>query len=171
MGAEISVISIRLSKGIVDKIDANIEQWGHFKTKPAFILYAIERIFNNFVDVRVNLQKEIDNIQKSYPNYNTTLDMINKVREILLGEIAEFDGEKVQILLRVPEKLLNDIDEYSGIIGFYHNRNEFITMAIVRQLDIYDQTKEKLLELDKLRNKDEYVDSFVRSALDKIIND
>ncbi len=171
MSTEISVISIRLSKGIVDKIDANIEQWGHFKTKPAFILYAMERIFNNFVDVRVNVQKEIDNIQKSYPNSNTTFDLINKVRGILLEEISKFEGEKLQILLRVPEKLLNDIDEYSEIIGFYHDRNEFITMAIVRQLDIYDQMKEKIVELNKLRNKDDYVDSFVRSALDKIIND
>lgn len=175
MDAETVVLSIRLPVKLIDRIEKNIENRGHYTTKPGYILYAMEKAFNVQLSARISIQKDIDEYKKEH-NKDMTNDLLASVREKIIEDNKAYDGKKTQILIRVPKKLLADIDESFTSVGFYSNRIDYITTALINQLDSDDINNDRLEVLRKLQEKKKeeqtkFVDSMVNKIMDSSKSD
>ena len=147
MTEKIVTTSIRIPQEMVDRIDAMIEQHGHFKSKPAYIAYAMESLFRTLVYTKINMNKQLEEIRKISPVFDpmTITSLSNTLFSQYMEKYQSYNGPMCQILLHVPERLLKDIEECAQVLGYYTKVPEFIRIAIVDQLkndeDLYEKVK------------------------------
>lgn len=136
---------IRIPDGAVKEIDKIIELYGHHSTRPGYIVSAMESLFWKMLDARTIIDDKISKINAAI-NFDTSiyLPIITKSTvEHYMKEYNSLTGKPVQIMLRVPVGLMNDIDTFSPALGFYSSRLEFVRFAIANQLSIDKEYQKK----------------------------
>ncbi len=175
MSEPTKTISIRIPKGCVDLIDENIGRYGHLSTRPAYIVFAMENMFRSFVSRRIKLDSDLESMKDMVDGAldpNVILSITKKVLDGFMEKYSAYQGEGVQILLRVPEKFLQDIEDYATVLGFYSDRNDFIRMAIVDQLENDKSMADKMERVREHRTKQKMSsDAIVKSMLSKMEED
>ena len=169
MASDTETVSIRLPSGMLEKIDGYIQTSGHFTTRPAYIVNAMEGLFRTLVDSRIKVDAQIDEISKiASIEPNVILNITKTVMDRYMDKYAQFEGEPVQVLLRVPAVRLKDIDDYQTVLGFYYKRADFIRMAVSNQIALDESFEEKLErvkyhKVQQKRSSDEIIQSVLRN--------
>jgi len=173
MASDTETVSIRLPSGMLERIDNYIQAPGHFTTRPAYIVNAMERLFRTLVDSRIKVDAQIDEIGKiANIEPNVILNITKTVMDRYMDKYAQFEGEPIQVLLRVPVGLLKDIDDYQTVLGFYNKRTDFIRMAISNQISLDESFEEKLERVkDHKVQQKRSSDEIIQSVLLNMSND
>lgn len=169
MSTNTDTISIRLPSELIERIDYYIDQLGHIQTRPAYIVNAMDNLFKSFVESRLKIDAELEKLMETTPIDSEVIKDITQT--LVKGYIEKYEvynGDSVQILLRVPYGLSKDIEEYSDSLGFYSKKADFIRMAIINQLsadesfiELLDRVKNQSVQ--KRRSNDEIVRSVIQN--------
>lgn len=173
MTADTETISIRLPNDMVGKIDGYIQSIGHFTSRPSYIVNSMAVLFRTLVDSRLKIDAEIDGIRKTIDlDPNILLSITQTMVRGYMEKYERYEGEPVQILLRVPVGLLNAIDEYAPVLGLYSKRIDFIRMAVVNQLALDESFLEKLDQVKEHRvQQKRSTDEIIHSVLSNLTKD
>ena len=169
MASDTETISIRLPSGMIGRIDEYIQKSGHFSTRPSYVVNSMEVLFRTLVDSRLKIDQQIDEISKiTNIEPNIILNITKTLMDRYMDNYAKFEGDPVQILLRVPAGLLKDIDDYQTVLGFYSKRSDFIRMAVANQISIdesFDEKMERVKDhkVQQKRSSDEIIQSVLQS--------
>lgn len=170
---EKDVVSVRLSEELLEKIDNMNEVLGFTKTRAEYVAKSIEAYFRSLVDNRLKIDKEIESLRKQYNIYpSTILSITKKVTNGYVNKIELDNGTKRQILIRIPSKLLKDIEDYRPYIELYDDLTDYIRAAVVFQLDSDEKMLEKLERVKEHRTfQKRNTDDVVNSILEKLFDE
>lgn len=169
MASDTETISIRLPSGMIEKIDEFIQESGHFSTRPAYIINSMEVLFRTFVNSRLKIDQQIDELRKITDiDPNVILNITKTLIDRYMEKYAKFEGKPIQVLIRIPSGLLRDIDDYQTVLGFYTKRSDFIRMAVANQISLDESFYEKLErvkdhKVQQKRSSDEIIQSVLQS--------
>lgn len=146
------VVSIRLPKELLVKIDEMNEIIGFSQSRAEYIVKSMDSLFRSLVDNRIRIDTQVEALKKAQEiDPNTILAITKAAIDRFMEKYAQYGGEKSQVLLRVPSKLLGYIDDNITTIGLYSNRSEFIRMAVSNQIELDIAILEKIKRIKEHR--------------------
>lgn len=139
------VVSIRLPKELLVKIDEMNEIIGFSQSRAEYIVKSMETLFRTLIDNRIRIDTQLEALKKAQEiDPNTILAITKAAIDRFMEKYEQYGGEKSQVLLRVPTKMMNSIDDNITTIGLYSNRSEFIRMAVSNQIELDAALLEKI---------------------------
>lgn len=139
------VVSIRLPKELLVKIDEMNEIIGFSQSRAEYIVKSMETLFRTLIDNRIRIDTQLEALKKAQEiDPNTILAITKAAIDRFMEKYEQYGGEKSQVLLRVPSKMMNSIDDNITTIGLYSNRSEFIRMAVSNQIELDAALLEKI---------------------------
>ena len=101
--------------------------------------------FRTLIDNRIRIDTQLEALKKAQEiDPNTILAITKAAIDRFMEKYEQYGGEKSQVLLRVPSKMMNSIDDNITTIGLYSNRSEFIRMAVSNQIELDAALLEKI---------------------------
>ena len=141
--------SVRIPKELANRIDEHIDKKKFFTTRPDFILYAmkstVELMADKYVQVK-NIVSTNENLSALEGQVDT---MIEGIGRELLRKYDEYEGEPVQILIRIPDGLTEYIENFIWKIGLARNTIDFIRISIICCLESIDRLEQVAKDVDQ----------------------
>ena len=141
--------SVRIPKELADRIDEQINKKNFFTTRPDFILYAmrstVELMADKYVQVK-NIVSTNENLSALEGQVDT---MISGIGRELLRKYEDYEGDSVQILIRIPDGLNEYIGHFIWKIGLARSTIDFIRISIICCLESMDRVEQVAKDVDK----------------------
>ena len=150
MTANTEVVSIRLPVNLLGEIDEIIASLGFCQTRAEYIVRSLDSYFRILIATRQSIDRQVEqlkSIQEIDPN--TILSITKAAMDVYMKKYEQYEGDRQQVLLRIPLKVLNHIENYRTDIALYDNRADFIRFAVSNQIDA---DKALLTNMDKVHN-------------------
>ena len=170
MNSTSEVVSIRLPIELLEKIDEVNQVVGFSQSRAEYVVKAMDTLFRTLVDNRIRIDAQLDALKKAQEIDPTTILAITKAAiDRFMEKYEQYTGQKSQVLLRIPPKMLEAIDTNATVIGLYSTRSDFIKMAVSNQIELDYALIEKLKRIKEHRifQKRETTD-IINSILDDL---
>lgn len=172
MADKTEVVSIRLPKDLLTKVDDMVEQLGFSTSRADYVVKSLDSFFRLLVDTKLKIDKQIEQLKELHEiDPNTILSITKAAMDIYMKKYGTFTENKQQILLRVPTKMNRAIDEYRTYLGLYTDRSEFIRFAVVNQIGSDTSLLERMNMVRENRIfQERTTDDIVNSVLKELQN-
>lgn len=172
MADKTEVVSIRLPKDLLTKVDDMVEQLGFSTSRADYVVKSLDSFFRLLVDTKLKIDKQIEQLKELHEiDPNTILSITKAAMDIYMKKYGTFTENKQQILLRVPTKMNRAIDEYRTYLGLYTDRAEFIRFAVVNQIESDASLLERMnMVRDNRIFQERTTDDIVNSVLKELQN-
>lgn len=172
MADKTEVVSIRLPKDLLTKVDDMVEQLGFSTSRADYVVKSLDSFFRLLVDTKLKIDKQIEQLKELHEiDPNTILSITKAAMDIYMKKYGTFTENKQQILLRVPTKMNRAIEEYRTYLGLYTDRSEFIRFAVVNQIESDTSLLERMNMVRENRIfQERTTDDIVNSVLKELQN-
>lgn len=172
MADKTEVVSIRLPKDLLTKVDDMVEQLGFSTSRADYVVNSLDSFFRLLVDTKLKIDKQIEQLKELHEiDPNTILSITKAAMDIYMKKYGTFTENKQQILLRVPTKMNRAIEEYRTYLGLYTDRSEFIRFAVVNQIESDTSLLERMNMVQENRIfQERTTDDIVNSVLKELQN-
>ncbi len=145
--------SVRIPKELADRIDEQINVKKFFTTRPDFILYAMRSTVELMADKYIQV-KSIVSSNENFSALEGQVDtMIGGIGRELLKKCDEYQGEPVQILIRIPNGLKEYIENFIWRIGLATSTIDFIRISIICCLESIERMDQVTKDVDQYMEK------------------
>lgn len=123
---------MRFPEKLIDVIDKLITDDNLFTTRPDFILEAIRFAYGKLSEKYADLFKKTRDKSSPFSMYEgKENDVMYMTGEVLLSSYHDYGPDSVQVMLRLPKGLVENIENNILKTGFCKNRADFVRISIV----------------------------------------
>ena len=134
---------MRFPEKLIDLIDKLITEDNLFTTRPDFILEAVRFAYGKLSEKYADLFKKTSDKSSPFRLYEgKEKDVMHMTGEILLSSYHEYGSDSVQVMLRLPKGLVENIEKNILNTGFCKNRADFVRLSIVYKISYIKELKD-----------------------------
>ena len=170
MSDKTDVVSIRLPEDLLRKIDEINNALGFCKTRAEYVAKSMDTLFRAMISSKLTIDQQIEQLKGIQEIDSSFIIQLTKaVMDRYVQKYEKYSMDKQQVLVRVPPKLLENIEKYRIPIGLYTDRSEFIRLAVSNQVEndtIFIESMERVMNHTIIKTKS--ADEFIASVLKKL---
>ncbi len=134
---------MRFPEKLIDVIDKLIIEDNLFTTRPDFILDAVRFSYGKLSEKYASLFKSTRDKSSPFCIYEgKEKDLLCMSCEVLLSSYHEFGADSVQVMLRLPKGLVENIENNILRTGFCKNRADFVRLSIIYKISYLNELKD-----------------------------
>lgn len=161
---------MRFPKKLIDQIDKYIQTDNFYTTRPDFILDAVRFSYWKLSEKYASVFEMTADEKSPYHLYKgREKELMQISADVLLAEYHEYGDEAIQVMLRFPKGLTDDIENNILGAGLCKNRADFVRLSIIYKISHFIELKDLWKKIE-VYNK-EVKEGLKNSVLDTILSD